>query len=185
MINKKTDIYFAIFLLDYLLLVVMKIHLLPPNNPTTGITIDVANDAYPSPIDEIQNGYPAPSVPNDDAPLSGYPAPTKKYDESKRFEISGPVTKDVQSVSGTGPANISIQIVSVSNVGETLGNGVINNAGTFNISLSRPLKQNETIAIMLADGSQRSLVSRCTGATDIPIAGIYPIHGICSSNFQD
>lgn len=172
MINKKRPIFILLFFIGLFIIGCDEnTSSSTPSNPTTGITIDVANDAYPSPIDEIQNGYPAPSVPNDDAPLSGYPAPTKKYDESKRFEISGPVTKDVQSVSGTGPANISIQIVSVSNVGETLGNGVINNAGTFNISLSRPLEANETIAIMLADGSQRSQFLDAPGATDIPLLG--------------
>lgn len=144
----------------------------PSDIPEVKLTSDMENDAYPQPVEERVESYPeSSSVSNDPPTSSSYPAPAKEYDESKRFEISGPVSAGIQSVSGIGSAKISIQIVSASNVGEPLGSGVVNDDGTFNISLSRPLDANETIAIMLADGSQRSQFLDAPGATDIPLLG--------------
>ncbi len=127
-------------------------------------------DAYPV-LSASNNAYPALSGSSSEPASSGYPAPDREYDESKRFQIERPVSSGTQSVSGIGPANVSIQIISISNVGETLGIGVIGENGVFNISLSRSLEKTETIAIMLSDESQRSQFLDAPGATDIPLLG--------------
>lgn len=122
-------------------------------------------NSYPS---SSENFYPAPGMQTDD--LVGYP-PAQFKDESKRFEFYRPLSPGMEIVSGTGPANIPIQITSVSNIGEILGVGTIKEDNTFEIQLTRALDSNEAIAIMLADDSMQTQFLDAPNATDIPLVG--------------
>lgn len=127
-------------------------------------------NAYPGGMED-NNGYPVPQGQASESVQSGYPAPSREYDESKRFRLDRPIPQGAQVVSGTGPSGISIRIASVSNIGETLGVGVIDENGMFEISLHRPLESSETVAIMLADDSLRAQFLDAPDATDIPFLG--------------
>ena len=137
-------------------------------------------DDYPAPTKE--STYPVPLPQHVETNSSAYPPPTpnQQLDESKRFTIDRSFSVGSQLVLGQGFANTSIRIVSVSNVGETLGSGVVKEDGTFELSLSRPLDANETIAIMLSDESQRVRFLEAPGATDIPMLGF--VLDIASTN---
>lgn len=149
----------------------------PINEPSTievPTTIEPAEPAsdlgYPANVvNEPQEAYPA--IPANESSDIAYPAPERIYDESKRFAFSKPVNVGATRVTGTGPINIPIQIISVSNIGETLGSGAIQDDGTFEILLSRELEPKEAIAIKLANDSTRSDFLDAPGATDIPMIG--------------
>ena len=135
------------------------------DNPTVLPDGNSSPDAYPVPI---ENFYPPPGVQVDS--LTGYPAPQVK-DESKRFEFDLPLAPNMEAVSGTGPVNIPIQIISVSNTGELLGTTTIREDRIFEVQLLRPLDSNEAIAIMLADDAMRPQFLDAPDATDIPLLG--------------
>lgn len=124
-----------------------------------------SQDAYPIPSG---NFYPAPGVQADN--LTGYPAIQVK-DESKQFKFNRPLAPGMETISGTGPVNVPIKIISVSNTGELLGTVTIEENKTFEVQLHRPLNSNEAIAIMLADDAMRSQFLDAPGATDIPLLG--------------
>jgi len=135
------------------------------NQPVVAVdTVD--SDGYPS--SDIVNTYP---VPIENSISESYPpVSVTTKDESLRFTVAEPLFEGSTSVSGTGPP-ASIRIVSISNVGETLGVGIIDGSGTFNIALSRPLNPKETIAVMLQDGVSQAEFLDAPGATDIPMIG--------------
>ena len=126
---------------------------------------------YPvSEAESITDGYPSPSVATNTT--ESYPlSVVSQQDESLRFLITEPVFEGSSSVLGTGVAATPIRIASISNVGETLGLGLVGSDGLFDISLSRPLNERETVAIMLQDGVSQSDFLDSPGATDIPMIG--------------
>ena len=132
---------------------------------TEAIVSDDKPDGYPGNEDLF---YPNPNAENIDPEL-GYPVPV--YDESKRFTIDEPLTPGMTTLSGTGPAGTSIRLVSISNVGEPLAFGVIDENGQFEFTISRELDTQEAIGIMLGDESQKSQFLDAPGGTDIPMLG--------------
>lgn len=123
-------------------------------------------DGYPVPPDDF---YPSPDLQQPDV-LVGYPAVEVK-DESKRFEFTLPIEPGMEIVNGTGPENVPIKIISISNTGEILGTATIGTNRAFEVDLLRPLNSNEAIAIMLADDSMSQQFLDAPNATDIPLIG--------------
>jgi len=150
--------------------IILAILILPACGPSTidGITTadNSSNISYPAPSSTITNSYPPPRQEN-----SGYPAPIV-VDESKRFTIEEPLEAGSTEIMGTGPANIPIKVISISYVGETLGNGVVKEDGTFRISLSSPLEANHVIGLQLGDESLEPSFLDGPGYTNIPMIGL-------------
>ncbi|MCB8924452.1 MAG: hypothetical protein H6652_02380 [Ardenticatenaceae bacterium] len=137
----------------------------------TAVSLDTgaetsSDSAYPVPTKTTSGSYPPPQ-----ANVSGYPAPTV-VDESKRFAINEPIEAGSNDISGTGPANTPIKVISISYVGDSLGNGVIEEDGTFHISLSSPLEANHVIGLQLGDQSLEASFQDGPGYTNIPMIGL-------------
>ena len=103
------------------------------------------------PIQPGETGYPVyvPVVEGE----SGYPAdaPTPFYEQGPEFSIDEPLQDGDTLVTGTGPAGVPIRLVSVSEVGLTLGETIIEQDGKFTFTLNEPLKSGHTIGIQLGD----------------------------------
>lgn len=112
---------------------------------------------YPAPTDELESN-------------STYPPPGRIVDENKRVSIVSPVKVGQQSISGTGPPDLPLRVVSISYAGEELGLGSIDGEGAFEISFSRTLEENEVLGIILADESLRTEFQDAPG-TDMPMIG--------------
>jgi hypothetical protein len=65
------------------------------------------------------------------------------------FSIDEPLVKDANTVSGTGPAGMSIVIADLTLMGQALGWGEIGPDGRFSIPVSPSLIANHRIGIML------------------------------------
>ena len=137
-----------------------------------------SSEGYPPPAAEpepnVNEAYPpATSSTNETNSVEGaYPAqPTRFIDESKRFTFNEPLRANQEEVSGNGPADIPIKVISISSAGESLGLGSTESDGTFSITLSRPLQERELIAIQLGDDSLRADFRDAPG-TDMPLIGL-------------
>jgi hypothetical protein len=124
------------------------------------------NTSYPAPSSTLNNTYPPPQQ-----ELEGYPVSTV-VDESKRFIIEEPLKAGDTEITGTGPTNIPIKVINISLVGEALGSGVIDNDGTFHISLSSPLEVNHVIGLQLGDQSLEPSFLDGPDYTNIPMIGL-------------
>lgn len=105
--------------------------------------------AYP--IQEGESSYPV-SEP-DSEPETGYPVEENEtsYIQGPEFSFDIPVTKNDESVTGTGPAGVPIRLVDVSEVGLELSTTLINSDGTFEFTLEEPLISGHTIGIQIGD----------------------------------
>lgn len=134
-----------------------------PLNPTAINTIE----AYPISNEELRvpdSSYPISAVPS-------YPSP-RIIDESKRVTINAPLKVNVMEVSGIGPPNTPIKVISISHVGKVLGFGVIESNGTFNIQLEEPLELQNVIGIQLSNSEMESEFLDGPGFTSIPMIGL-------------
>lgn len=112
---------------------------------TPGVITQLA--AAPSPvISDLE--YPSP----DDA----YPAPNIQHSEARNnrpqlipFRLDKPVMSDATQVSGTGPPGVPIVLADITYNGEVLGQGWIDNEGTYRINLIKPLQNGHRIGIAL------------------------------------
>ncbi len=129
----------------------------PPETSYPISTDNKSASAYPSPINTAEGN-------------SAYPAPPPAPNENKRFTFEEPVKADDIRVSGTGPPNTPIKIISISQAGELLGLGSVSDTGIFSISLSRQLEKQEFIGIQLGDESLLPNFLDAPG-TDIPMIG--------------
>jgi hypothetical protein len=135
-----------------------------------------SSESYPPPPAEpaVNEAYPlATAATNESNNVEGaYPAqPTRFIDESKRFTFDEPLRANQEEVSGNGPTDIPIKVISISSAGESLGLGSTESDGTFRITLSRPLRERELIAIQLGDDSLRADFQDAPG-TDMPMIGL-------------
>lgn len=147
------------------------------NNENSDQIIAPTINGYPAPSDggyppplENQNSlqYPAPTDELDSN--TAYPPPGRNIDENKRVSIVLPVKVGQQSISGTGPPDLPLKVVSISYAGEELGLGSIDGERSFEIALSRALEENEVVGIILADESLRPEFHDAPG-TDMPMIG--------------
>jgi hypothetical protein len=105
-------------------------------------------EAYPV---QGETAYPV-TVPNIET-QSGYPITknTPEYKQGPEFHIDVPLKTGDMVVTGTGPADVPINLIDVSEVGFLLGETVIAEDGTFSFSLTEPLKTGHLIGIQLGD----------------------------------
>ena len=123
---------------------------LTENTPT-----DVPSETTMAPTGtSTSSGYPVqtPEV----KPETGYPIAENQSTDTPQgpeFSISVPVDEGALVVTGTGPAEVPLQLVSVSEVGRVLAETVIDGEGNFTFNLDEPLEAGMTIGLMLGDVS--------------------------------
>lgn len=128
-----------------------------------------SDGSYPPPLENQDSPqYPAPT--DELNSNSTYPPPGRIVDENKRVSINLPVKVGQQSISGTGPPDLPLRVVSISYAGEELGFGSTDGERAFEIALSRALEENEVLGIILADESLRPEFHDAPG-TDMPMIG--------------
>jgi hypothetical protein len=103
------------------------------------------------PVEQGESGYPVtqPEVEEE----SGYPISENEpaLPQGPEFRFDRPVTANDEFVAGTGPANVPIILISVSEVGAVLSETVIDDVGVFQFDLEEPLVSGHTIGIQLGD----------------------------------
>ena len=138
--------------------------------PTDTVSLSTTQDTYPAPTTvSSTNGYPAPS--------NSYPSPIT-YDESKRFTLVVPLKAGDTVIRGTGPADTPIKVISISYVGESLGFGMVDKNGNFNITVSPPLEANHVIGIQLSDPEMEPDFYDGPGYTNIPMIGLVLVQAV-------
>ncbi|MFN3981890.1 MAG: hypothetical protein ACK4SA_16060 [Caldilinea sp.] len=124
-------------------------------------TSDVAYPAPPMVNPSPTTGeYPPPAIVNEYR-SGAYPAPQTPTPETSRipivpFILERPLKAGDTVVRGTGPANVPIIIVDVFLMGETLGEGVIDSEGSFEVSVP-PLETGHWIGVAVNDLSNTDL----------------------------
>lgn len=101
---------------------------------------------------EVSTGYPI--IDNTTGVESGYPiieGNSISYTQGPNFAFDTPVTKNNTVVSGSGPANVPIKLVDVSEMGLILGETIINSDGFFSFDLENSLETGHYIGIQLGD----------------------------------
>jgi len=101
-------------------------------------------------IDKTESAYPAPSYPQNDYETIARPT----ANPGPKFHIDKPVKSNSSLVTGSGPSDIPIILVDVSDFGEELAKTVIDNDGIFGFELKTPLISSHTIGIKLGDLSR-------------------------------
>lgn len=84
---------------------------------------------------------------------TGYPVEDTEHAQlqSPAFIIQTPVKADDEVVRGTGPAGVPIILISVSDVGDVLGETTIDADGVFSFTLNAPLTSGQIIGLQLGD----------------------------------
>lgn len=138
----KTKILFLILIILGLLLTGCG------ENPTEEM-LDPGTEAYP--VQGEETAYPVRvfSTPEDE----GYPIETNTpfYEQGPEFELSTPISGGDSVVTGTGPANVPIRLVDVTEMGFVLDETVIESDGTFTFTPEEPLESGHSIGIQLGD----------------------------------
>jgi len=111
---------------------------------------------YPSP-EGSEIGYPAfPSF----VAESAYPIVTPTKDpkmNGPKFEINKPVFGGSKVVTGTGPANVPIILIDVTEMGTFLGQTTIDENGDFIFNLDEELVSYNAIGLQIGDLSETNL----------------------------
>jgi len=111
---------------------------------------------YPSPYSS-EVGYPA--FPTFAAEIA-YPIVTPTKDpkmNGPKFEINEPVVGGSKIVTGTGPANVPIILIDVTEMGALLGQTIIDKNGEFIFNLDEELIAYNAIGLQIGDLSSTDL----------------------------
>lgn len=107
-----------------------------------------------------ENAYPIERSIQPEAIEDAYPAGDQidEFDQSSTamvqgpdFSIEKPVTSGDEKVSGSGPADVPIALINLSNVDEIIGETTISSQGIFIFELANPLVSGQSIGIKLGD----------------------------------
>ncbi|MBV7329270.1 hypothetical protein KFU94_13740 [Chloroflexi bacterium TSY] len=135
---------------------------------------DASTDAYPAPdpaaveapqpANAVSDAYPAPNPTLTPTPPSAsdsddaYPAPVdvevavpEGVVIGPDFTIHRPVVAGSLFVSGTGPANVPIRLIDMTEMGPILAETLIDPDGNFIFELQEPLKAEHSIALRIGD----------------------------------
>jgi hypothetical protein len=120
----------------------------PQTNP-----MQKENTTYPiiKPEVEIQNGYPVDASEKENE--TSYPTMENlsNFPKGPEFNINEPLSEGDTQVTGTGPADVPINLVDVSEMGLFIAETIINKDGTFIFSFQDPLEAGHSIGIQLGD----------------------------------
>lgn len=130
----------------------------------------VAQEAYPDPAASV--GAQAAAQASTDA----YPDPAASVKQGPAFAINEPIKSTDTRISGTGPANVPIKIVNLTQGGSSVSETKIGADGTFTVDAAGSFGAGDRIAIMLGD-TQGTNINRedflsGPGYQDWPLVGI-------------
>ncbi|MBA3945643.1 MAG: hypothetical protein H0X37_13885 [Herpetosiphonaceae bacterium] len=122
-----------------------------------------------------QNGGRAYPIPNNQAypaaQATTYPPPRPTPCQGPKFAINTPLHKGGTTVSGTGPATATIEIVDITQKGAVLGTTKIGPDGSFKVTLGTGLPADDQIGLM-GGGADRQRFLCGPGYQDLPTVGI-------------
>ncbi len=163
----------------------------PPANPTTDESGSSAETGYPPPTPSIQEpvlaedgSYPVATQPvmPEPTPLpENYPADSAETFLEPRFQFDLPVSAADTTISGQAPPGLAIVIADVTFNGATLGSGVVDENGRFEIGVSG-LNQGNRIGVTfgeleegldLAAMAEKYFPYRGDNFSNIPNVGIF------------
>ena len=133
-----------------------------PTDPTKKMIISTQTleaypiPGYPSPYGS-ENGYPA--FPTFAAEIA-YPILTPTKDpkmNGPKFEINKPVVAGSKVVTGTGPANVPIILIDITEMGTVLSQTIIDDNGEFIFNLDEELIAYNAIGLQIGDLSETDL----------------------------
>jgi len=79
------------------------------------------------------------------------PLPVPSDREVTRFQLDKPIPVGATQVTGQGPAGVPIMVLDITFGGTLLAAGKIDNDGTFELKLERPLEANHRIGLALGN----------------------------------
>lgn len=124
--------------------------------------------AYPAP----QGAYPAPSA----AAESAYPAPTSDLPEGPKFTINTPLKAADGQVSGSGPADVPIRVINITQGADPIADVTIGADGSFKADVAGKINAGDRIGLTLGNTSgtkfNQTSFLRGPGYEDLPMVGI-------------
>ena len=118
---------------------------------TTAIKTEISPQPYPmsSPI-SVENSYP-PQIQTNES--NAYPSTTStsSNQNAPSFNIDEPLISGSVKISGSGPKNVPIILIDISDMGKVLAKIKIKNDGKFSADLIEPLINNHSIGIIIGD----------------------------------
>lgn len=82
-----------------------------------------------------------------------------------------PIENATTTITGEGKAGIMLEIVSITHMGELLGDGVVDDNGIFEMTINRPVLESEKIGVQFKDKAMVSQFGEMKGSIDIPLIG--------------
>ena len=126
----------------------------------------------PTPVSSPIDRPPTPTFSASplDSPLSApSSSDTDSFVDGDKFELERPLSAGATVVRGKGEPLIQIMIVDVTDVGQVLGQGAVDEQGRFEINLDAPLQAKHRVGISF---NIEGLELRCTRCQDIPLVGL-------------
>lgn len=139
-------------------------------------TANGSESGYPS----VQESYPGPASEGVQSTVQGsvsaYPAPNASIKQGPEFKINAPVRSTDKQISGTGPANVPIKLLNITQSGATIAESKIGDDGSFTIDVSGGFIAGDRIAVSLGntqgtDINPNDFISG-PGYQDFPFIGV-------------
>jgi hypothetical protein len=114
----------------------------PSNQSNLPVDSYPASEGYPTPLynSDLSTSYPSDGTSNTSAEQKG-----------PKFTISTPIVGGDTQITGTGPANVPIILIDVTQIDVILGDTTIDANGNFTFDLDMPLKSGHTIGLQIGD----------------------------------
>lgn len=93
----------------------------------------------------------------------------ESFVDGDKFELEKPLSAGAIVVRGKGEPSLQVIIVDVTDLGETLGTGIVDEQGRFEVTLNSPIKAGHRIGISI---NTSSIEFKCTQCQDIPLVGL-------------
>lgn len=136
----------------------------------------------PPPVVEVSDTDPYPPPTIEILPVDAYPAPESSIAiiGDSAFQFNKPIHEGATEITGVGPAGVPILILDITFMGEILGEGLIDDNGTFTINVE-PLEKAHRIGISLdnLEGTQWTqedfygIEFNGEGAMQVPMVGYF------------
>lgn len=121
-----------------------------------------------------EQGYPAPAYPVPDE-VTGYPEPSLALPQGPEFTITGPLRTSDTQIQGTGPSNVPVRIVNITQNTDVLAEVTISDDGTFEVPIAG-IQVGDVIGLMIGDLQDTRLSPNDflsgPGYQDLPMIGI-------------
>ncbi len=137
----------------------------------------VTNEGYPA---AQASSYPGPGASQAAHTAAqgadGYPAPDASVRQGPQFTLNEPIKATDTQISGTGPANVPIKLLNMTQAGSLITETTIGTDGTFNVNVNGGFGAGDRIAITLGD-TQGTVINPSDfvsgpGYQDFPLIGI-------------